>query len=306
CNHFSLFFFQYLSDCDEIIVFNDGRITEKGKHRQLMNLNGEYANLILNFHEDEEDEEDADLIVEQEDVVIETESPLQRNPSVQRSLRRRDSKRASQRSFQRQDSVRGSMNLKRSYSIRSVHSTASETAGHIEEPLEREDLDPESEGKKEDGDPQKLVTEEEKYKGTVAGATYWSYVKAGGGVIVCTLTMLLFILNTASMVFSNWWLTYWLNQGSGVPLNQSDPSTFNLTENPRLNFYILIYGMTVVAMLVIAVIKGYCYVKVTLGASSSMHDSVFASIFRCPMKFFDVTPTGRILNRFSRDLDESK
>eukprot|EP00058_Branchiostoma_floridae_P007796 XP_002593284.1 hypothetical protein BRAFLDRAFT_123638 [Branchiostoma floridae] len=295
---------QYLSDCDEIIVFNDGRITEKGKHRQLMNLNGEYANLILNFHEDEEDEEDADLIVEQEDVVIETESPLQRNPSVQRSLRRRDSKRASQRSFQRQDSVRGSMNLKRSYSIRSVHSTASETAGHIEEPLEREDLDPESEGKKEDGDPQKLVTEEEKYKGTVAGATYWSYVKAGGGVIVCTLTMLLFILNTASMVFSNWWLTYWLNQGSGVPLNQSDPSTFNLTENPRLNFYILIYGMTVVAMLVIAVIKGYCYVKVTLGASSSMHDSVFASIFRCPMKFFDVTPTGRILNRFSRDLDE--
>ncbi|XP_035692368.1 multidrug resistance-associated protein 5-like isoform X1 [Branchiostoma floridae] len=295
---------QYLSDCDEIIVFNDGRITEKGKHRQLMNLNGEYANLILNFHEDEEDEEDADLIVEQEDVVIETESPLQRNPSVQRSLRRRDSKRASQRSFQRQDSVRSSMNLKRSYSIRSVHSTASETAGHIEEPPEREDFDPEPEGKKEDGDPQKLVTEEEKYKGTVAGATYWSYVKAGGGVIVCTLTMLLFILNTASMVFSNWWLTYWLNQGSGVPLNQSDPSTFNLTENPRLNFYILIYGMTVVAMLVIAVIKGYCYVKVTLGASSSMHDSVFASIFRCPMKFFDVTPTGRILNRFSRDLDE--
>ncbi|XP_066266620.1 ATP-binding cassette sub-family C member 5-like [Branchiostoma lanceolatum] len=299
---------QYLSDCDEIIVFNDGRITEKGKHRQLMNLNGEYANLILNFHEDEDDDEDADVIIEQEDVVIETESPLQRNPSVQRSLRRRDSKRASQRSFQRQDSVRGSMNLKRSYSIRSVHSTASEAAGHIEEPPEREDFDPEAEGKgkgkKEVEDPKKLVTEEEKYKGTVAWGTYWSYVKAGGGIIVCSLTMLLFILNTATQVFANWWLTYWINQGSGVPLNQSDPSTSNVTEHPQLNFYILIYGMSVVGLIVTAVIKGFFYVKVTLGASSSMHDSVFASIFRCPMKFFDVTPTGRILNRFSRDLDE--
>ncbi|KAI8481948.1 Multidrug resistance-associated protein 5 [Branchiostoma belcheri] len=304
---------QYLKDCNEILVLNHGRITEKGVHSELMSARQEYASLIHSFHEDGEEEEESGTVVNQEDVQVMTESPLQRDESVQGSLRRKDSKRASKRSLRREGSTRGSTRLRRSYSIRSTHSATSETAGHIEEPPEIEDLDVDpQDGKNQDSDipkkegdgPKALVTEEEKFRGSVTFRTYWSYMKAGGGLIVCSFTLLLFILNTGSMVFSNWWLTLWLNQGSGVPYNESDPSTLNITENPKLNFYILIYGMCLVAVLVLAFIKGFCYVKVTLGASSRLHKSVFASILRCPMKFFDVTPTGRILNRFSRDLDE--
>ncbi|XP_078592465.1 ATP-binding cassette sub-family C member 5-like isoform X2 [Branchiostoma floridae x Branchiostoma japonicum] len=303
---------QYLKDCNEILVLKHGRITEKGVHSQLMSAKKEYANLIHSFHEDGEEQEEGDMIVNQEDVEIVTKSPL-KTESVQGSLKRKDSKRASKRSLRREDSTCGSTRLRRSYSVRSTHSATSETAGHIEEPPEIEDLDVNpQDGKNQDIDapkkegdgPKALVTEEEKFRGSVTLKTYWSYIKASGGVIVCSCTLLLFILSTGSMVFSNWWLTLWLNQGSGVPYNESDPSTLNITENPRLNFYILIYGMCLVAVLVLAFIKGFCYVKVTLGASSRLHKAVFASILRCPMKFFDVTPTGRILNRFSRDLDE--
>ena len=46
------------------------------------------------------------------------------------------------------------------------------------------------------------------------------------------------------------------------------------------------------------------YFQVLLKASSTMHDTVFLKVFRSPMSFFDTTPTGRILNRFSKDLDE--
>lgn len=51
-------------------------------------------------------------------------------------------------------------------------------------------------------------------------------------------------------------------------------------------------------------LKTYIFVKLSLKASSSLHDRVFANVLRGTMAFFDVTPTGRILNRFSKDLDE--
>ncbi|XP_022702909.1 multidrug resistance-associated protein 1-like isoform X1 [Varroa jacobsoni] len=38
--------------------------------------------------------------------------------------------------------------------------------------------------------------------------------------------------------------------------------------------------------------------------SSALHNKMLLSILRAPMNFFDSTPTGRILNRFSRDVDE--
>uniref|UniRef100_A0A3P9MV56 ATP-binding cassette, sub-family C (CFTR/MRP), member 5 n=1 Tax=Poecilia reticulata TaxID=8081 RepID=A0A3P9MV56_POERE len=53
----------------------------------------------------------------------------------------------------------------------------------------------------------------------------------------------------------------------------------------------------------------FCSLKTKLGtlrASSKLHDQLFHKILRCPMKFFDMTPTGRILNRFSKDMDEGR
>lgn len=49
-----------------------------------------------------------------------------------------------------------------------------------------------------------------------------------------------------------------------------------------------------------------CVLQGTLRASSKLHDLLFHKILRCPMKFFDTTPTARILNRFSKDMDEGK
>uniref|UniRef100_A0A8C7K1H3 ATP binding cassette subfamily C member 12 n=1 Tax=Oncorhynchus kisutch TaxID=8019 RepID=A0A8C7K1H3_ONCKI len=86
--------------------------------------------------------------------------------------------------------------------------------------------------------------------------------------------------------------------------NVSNSTAGNISLNPDLSFYQMIYGLVVVAMLVFSFIKGYSFTKVTLHASSKLHDTMFRNILNSPMSFFDTTPTGRMVNRFSKDQDE--
>uniref|UniRef100_A0A667YD97 ATP binding cassette subfamily C member 12 n=1 Tax=Myripristis murdjan TaxID=586833 RepID=A0A667YD97_9TELE len=117
------------------------------------------------------------------------------------------------------------------------------------------------------------------------------------------LTLVIIVLLVGTTAFSNWWLSYWLDQGHGKA-NVSASDIGNISKNPDLHFYQMIYGLVVVAMVTFGVIKGYSFTKVTLHASSKMHNTMFKKIIASPMSFFDTTPTGRILNRFSKDQDE--
>lgn len=65
---------------------------------------------------------------------------------------------------------------------------------------------------------EQLMKAEEKGSGAVAWSVYGAYVKAAGGPIVFLINAFLFLSTTGSIAFSNWWLSYWITQGSGVSL----------------------------------------------------------------------------------------
>jgi len=46
------------------------------------------------------------------------------------------------------------------------------------------------------------------------------------------------------------------------------------------------------------------WIKFCLKASTTLHDQMCEKLMSTPMRFFDVTPSGQILNRFSKDIDE--
>ncbi|XP_030838402.1 multidrug resistance-associated protein 5 [Strongylocentrotus purpuratus] len=46
------------------------------------------------------------------------------------------------------------------------------------------------------------------------------------------------------------------------------------------------------------------FIRLTLKASSTLHNNLFRAVIRSPVSFFDTTPIGRVLNRFSKDIDE--
>ncbi|XP_034989512.1 ATP-binding cassette sub-family C member 5 isoform X2 [Zootoca vivipara] len=158
--------------------------------------------------------------------------------------------------------------------------------------------------KKEEG---QLMQLEEKGKGSVPWSVYGVYIQAAGGPIAFIIIMALFILNVGSTAFSNWWLSYWIKQGSGnstLMLGNETVVSSSMKDNPHMHYYAGIYALSMGIMLILKVVRGVVFVKGTLRASSRLHDELFRRILRSPMKFFDTTPAGRILNRFSKDMDE--
>ncbi|XP_042315891.1 multidrug resistance-associated protein 5 isoform X1 [Sceloporus undulatus] len=158
--------------------------------------------------------------------------------------------------------------------------------------------------KKEEG---QLMQLEDKGKGSVPWSVYGIYIQAAGGPIAFIVIMTLFILNVGSTAFSNWWLSYWIKQGSGnTTLNLGNETVVSdsMKDHPHMRYYASIYALSMGVMLILKAVRGVVFVKGTLRASSRLHDELFRRILRSPMKFFDTTPTGRILNRFSKDMDE--
>uniref|UniRef100_A0A8C5HE38 ATP-binding cassette sub-family C member 5 n=1 Tax=Gouania willdenowi TaxID=441366 RepID=A0A8C5HE38_GOUWI len=147
-----------------------------------------------------------------------------------------------------------------------------------------------------------LVSLEASSAGSVPWKVYHQYVRAAGGYFISFFVFLNFLLLVGSTTFSNYWLSFWLKQGDGS--NSTTASSGDISENPSLHFYQLIYGLMVIVTLLLAIIKCFFYTHVTLKAACKLHDTMFRKIVASPMGFFDTTPTGRILNRFSKDQEE--
>ncbi|XP_050718603.1 ATP-binding cassette sub-family C member 5-like isoform X6 [Eriocheir sinensis] len=152
-----------------------------------------------------------------------------------------------------------------------------------------------------------LISEEKLNKGDIPWSTYNSYIQSAGGYIVSTLVISTFLLNVGSTSFSSWWLSMWLSAGSGnttVTIGNETYISDSLADNPDRPYYQTVYGSFILVILATSLIRGFAFTKTTLRASSRMHDQVFLKVFYSPMSFFDTTPSGRIINIFSRDMDE--
>ncbi|XP_035980219.1 ATP-binding cassette sub-family C member 12 isoform X3 [Halichoerus grypus] len=153
-----------------------------------------------------------------------------------------------------------------------------------------------------------LVQTESPQEGTVTWKTYHTYIKASGGYLLSLFAVSLFLLMIGSSAFSNWWLGLWLDKGSqmtcGPQGNESACEMGAVLADTGQRVYQWVYAGSMVSVLTFSVIKGFTFTKTTLMASSSLHDRVFDKILKSPMSFFDTTPTGRLMNRFSKDMDE--
>lgn len=68
------------------------------------------------------------------------------------------------------------------------------------------------------------------------------------------------------------------------------------------NTCIYVYTAITVGTIVVTLLRSITFFKVCMRASVNLHDSMFRSITRATMYFFNTNSSGRILNRFSKDM----
>ena len=68
-----------------------------------------------------------------------------------------------------------------------------------------------------------------------------------------------------------------------------------------VEIYIYIYTAIVFSIFIVGITRAIVYYKVCLRSSERLHNSAFGALIRTDMHFFDTNPSGRILNRFSKD-----
>ncbi|EGG24152.1 ABC transporter C family protein [Cavenderia fasciculata] len=143
------------------------------------------------------------------------------------------------------------------------------------------------------GEKGKLIQREERETGSVSMAVYGSYFKTGG-ILLFLWIVLIFALENGSGAMLNWWLSDWSNA-----MQFQNGGDYNLTSDQYLFIYIGIGIGSVIA----SGLRNIFFFSYTVRAARRIHEKLFAAILRCPMWFFDTTPMGRIINRFTRDQD---
>jgi ABC-type multidrug transport system fused ATPase/permease subunit len=133
-----------------------------------------------------------------------------------------------------------------------------------------------------------LISKEERNIGAVKWEVYKKYMVAGGGFLKFTFVFFIFLLCVLVQLASTAWVSFWT---SDVGYHRFPPG-----------FYLGLYAAIAVGLGVFTYARTFMLVRFGVNASGVLHRGLMFSILAAPQSFFDTTPVGRILSRFSKDL----
>ncbi|XP_072383363.1 ATP-binding cassette sub-family C member 4-like isoform X2 [Diabrotica undecimpunctata] len=157
--------------------------------------------------------------------------------------------------------------------------------------------------------------QEETSKGKVKGSLFLEFFKSG--MSICEIVFLVSLLTVAqgSATVIDWFISFWTNIEEYQMTLNSNSTAVNGSLNSTVvdesvPFYmnwssqtcLIIYGAILFFCLVTTLSRSLSFYRFILNCSENLHGMLFTGVTNTYMRFFDKNPSGRILNRFSKDI----
>ncbi|KAG8445986.1 hypothetical protein GDO86_013747 [Hymenochirus boettgeri] len=261
----------FLPQVDHIIVIVNGRISEVGSYQELLKQNGAFSDFLRNYAFEDDVEEEEVTTPDEEEFLLAEETlsnltDLVDNEPVANQARKK---------FIRQISVLSS-DSEPSFPVSVKRKLCERKA-------------PESVTAKKTPPVDKLIQTETAETGRVKITVFWQYMRAVG-LVVSVIICLLYCCQNALAIGANVWLSAWTNE---PVINGTQENT-----QMRLGVYAalgLLQGLFVMTSSFTLWIAG-------IGAARTLHSALLDNKMHTPQSFYDTTPIGRIINRFSKDI----
>ncbi|XP_036912753.1 ATP-binding cassette sub-family C member 3 isoform X4 [Sturnira hondurensis] len=266
----------FLPQMDFIIVLADGQVSEVGTYSVLLQHSDSFANFIHNYapgkgkEHPEEDSRTAGLDNPGDEEVPLTEDTLSNHTDL---MDNEPVTNEVQKQLKRQLSAVSSDGEGQG------HSLPLKPLGPAEKVVQAAE-------RKANGT---LIEEEKVEVGKVKVNVFWDYTKAVG-LSITLVICLLYVGQSAAAIGASIWLSAWTNEAM-VDGRQNNTSH-------RLGVYAalgILQGMLVVLSSIMMAVG-------CARAARLLHQALLHNQMRSPQSFFDTTPSGRILNRFSKDV----
>ncbi|XP_055606100.1 ATP-binding cassette sub-family C member 4-like [Uranotaenia lowii] len=138
---------------------------------------------------------------------------------------------------------------------------------------------------------------------TVGGSLFMNYLSGVGSWTVIGFLLLLIICAQTAVSFADYWVAFWVSQEELRAVAVVDEEV-KVDEDSTLSTDICLTVQTaaVIGIFVIGMLRGIGFFKSVVRASQTIHDWSFGGLIAATKYFFDTNPSGRILNRFAKDM----
>ncbi|XP_067013510.2 ATP-binding cassette sub-family C member Sur, partial [Anabrus simplex] len=140
----------------------------------------------------------------------------------------------------------------------------------------------------------RLTSDEEREYGKIPKKIYLEYLQACG-LAAGGSYLLLAISWQGLRVYTDYWLNEWTAGSNSTAHGQ-------VMERHKMLEYFTIYAILSVISIVLSLSSNGIGQYAGARARRMLHNKMLQNILRCPVRFFECTPIGRIINRFSTDM----